>query len=89
MLIPAQCRVGWLNKGSIMLTSKITVTAIAELKKAGWNFVGSVMKQANAGFAYGLLFTKDGKKFYFNKDTYVSDWSADTVAEMCLPLFNK
>lgn len=58
------------------------------MKKAGWTFVGSVMKQNGNGFAYGLLFTKDGKKFYFNKDTYVSDWTADVVAEMCLPIFN-
>ena len=73
-----------------MFNSKITVNTIAQLKIAGWSFVGSVMTSELSGntLAYGLKFIKDGKKFYFNKDTYIDTMTAPENAEACLPLFN-
>lgn len=73
------------------LTGKTLVKAIAELVQAGWTKIATVMKGSDAHnlFAYGLLFTKDGKKFYLNKDTYVADWhTGKETAEICKPLFN-
>lgn len=70
--------------------SKVIVQTIAALKSAGWEYIGSVMNNNGTGnrLAYGLLFTKDGKKFYFNKDTYLEGWSAEKNAIACLPIFN-
>jgi hypothetical protein len=73
------------------LTGKNLVKAIGELVQAGWTKVASVMsdKENDNRFAYGILFTKDGQKFYLNKDTYIPDWNTSRTAEVCKPLFNK
>jgi hypothetical protein len=73
------------------LNSKVIVQTIAAMKQAGWSYVCSVMTTTNEqrqSLAYGLLFTKDGKKFYFNKDTYIDTMTAEENAIACLPLFN-
>lgn len=72
------------------LNSKIIVATIAALKLAGWTYCGSVMNNGGVGnkLAYGILFSKEGKKFYFNKDTYMEGWEADKNAVACLPIFN-
>lgn len=71
------------------MNSKITVKTIAGLKLAGWTYVGSVMVSEVAGctIAYGLKFIKEGKKFYFNKDTYIDTMTPDQNAECCSCLF--
>jgi hypothetical protein len=73
------------------LTGKTLVKAIAELVSEDWTKQATVMKGSDSHnlFAYGLLFTKDGQKFYLNKDTYVADRHTGKVtAEWCKPLFN-
>lgn len=37
---------------------------------AGWTFCGSVMHDKGATGNFGLLYVKDGKRFYLNKDTF-------------------
>lgn len=71
------------------MNSKITVKTIAGLKLAGWTYVCSVMTSELKGntLAYGLKFTKDDKKFYFNKDTYINTMTPEQNAEACACLF--
>lgn len=62
--------------------------AKAELIAAGWEHVLTSCNDTQ-GLKYGSLFTKDGKEFWFNKDTYMAGFTGDTMAELCLPIFNK
>jgi hypothetical protein len=47
--------------------------SVAELKAAliaaGWTYVLSITRTPGHGTEYGLLFTKDGEKFYLNHET--------------------
>lgn len=74
-----------------MMNSKTTVNAIAQLKLAGWSYVGSFSRSASKygnQLAYGLMFTKDDNKFFFNKDTYIDTMTPEENAIACLPIFN-
>lgn len=46
---------------------------IAQLKakmiEAGWRYILSVTRTQGHGTNYGLLFVKDGQKFYLNNET--------------------
>ena len=46
--------------------------AKAKMIAAGWAYVLSVTATPGHGTNYGLLFTKDGEKFYLNKDTFAA-----------------
>ncbi len=75
-----------------MNTSKSIVKVISELKLAGWTYICSVaVAETNNTLSYGLKFKKDGKVFYYNKDTAVlmPQFTAAGMAKCCLPIFNK
>lgn len=61
--------------------------AAEELKAEGWSHIFSVMA-AGAGLAYGMCFTKDGVKFYLNKDTCMPNFTGPQMAQACAPIFN-
>jgi hypothetical protein len=39
----------------------------AQMVEAGWNYV---LSTTGSGKNYGLLFTKNGEKFYLNRETW-------------------
>jgi len=41
----------------------------ANMIAAGWNYILSITRTTSHGTKYGLLFTKDGQKFYLNNET--------------------
>lgn len=41
----------------------------ANMIAAGWNYILSTTRTTGHGTNYGLLFTKDGQKFYLNNET--------------------
>lgn len=62
------------------------IKAKEELKADGWNHICSIM--GGAGLRYGSVFTKDGMKFYLNKDTLMPSLTGPEMASACAPLFN-
>jgi len=40
------------------------------------------------GLKYGALYTKDGVRFYLNKDTVMPTMTGPDMAKACVPLFN-
>lgn len=44
--------------------------AKAKMIAAGWDYILTVTATPGHGTNYGLLFSKDGAKFYLNKDTF-------------------
>jgi hypothetical protein len=54
-------------------TARNRQMTIAQLKAnmiaAGWNHILSTTRTPGHGTNYGLLFTKDGQKFYLNNET--------------------
>lgn len=61
--------------------------AEAELIADGWTNVLSVMHDGK-GVDYGTLFTKEGSRFYLNKDTLLPGFTGPAMAKVCAPLFN-
>lgn len=57
-----------------------------ELLADGWQEVCTSMA-SGSGLSYGVLFIKDGKRFYLNKDTLCGSYGPD-MAKACFPLFN-
>lgn len=64
------------------------VNAKAELTAAGWTMICSIGSDS-AGIRYGSHFTKNGKDFFLNKDTFIPGMTGDAMAEACLPIFNR
>lgn len=63
--------------------------ASAELLADGWEHVCTVMASDNA-LQYGALWTKNGVRFYLNKDTLPSaSMTGPDMADCCKSLFNK
>lgn len=60
----------------------------AELIADGWNKVLTVM-HTGGGLAYGTLYTKDGIRYYLNKDTLIADMTGPEMAMACKPIFNR
>lgn len=71
-----------------MMTKAQAIKAKNELIQAGWNHILTSCND-QAGLKYGSLFTKDGKEFWFNKDTYMTGFTGDEMAELYSPIFNK
>lgn len=71
-----------------MMTKAQAIKAKNELIQAGWTQILSSCND-QTGLKYGSLFTKEGKEFWFNKDTYMNGFSGDVMAELCSPIFNK
>jgi len=61
--------------------------AESELTAAGWNHIATLMTGGN-GLKYGALYTKDGVRFYLNKDTVMPTMTGPDMAKACVPLFN-
>lgn len=62
--------------------------ASAELQADGWINICTVLT-SDVGLAYGSLYTKDGVRFYLNKDTIMPNTSGPDMAMCCKPIFNK
>lgn len=59
-----------------------------ELEADGWVNILSVMHDGG-GLEYGVLYKKDGVKFYLNKDTICAGMPAPMLAKAFESLFNK
>ena len=68
-------------------TRKASEAAKAELIKAGWTHVSTVMSDSDS-VRYGSHFIKDGIVYFLNKDTYIPGMTGDAMAMACAPIFN-
>lgn len=69
-------------------TRKASEAAKAELIKAGWTHVSTVMTDSDT-LRYGSHFIKGGIVYFLNKDTFIPGLTGDAMAQACAPIFNQ
>jgi hypothetical protein len=65
-----------------MTLAQNLIAAKQQMESAGWTKILTAMT-SGSGLDYGTLYTKDGMRYYINKDTITPGCDVAKVAELC------